>query len=464
MQTGAMRHCGCAIVPPFILESLATCEDAALAGRARATLRLDESLRSRRAPGLRPRGAGRRRPARDDGRTPNRSVHDAGGTTRLPGALVRAEGDPPTDDRSANEAFDGLGHTWQLLARHLGRDSLDGRGMALVATVHFGRRYVNAFWDGEQMVFGDGDGEVFGSFTASLDVIAHELAHGVTQYTSGLHYADQSGALNEHVSDVFGAVVAQYALGQDAREADWLIGADLLLPSVKGVALRSMSAPGTAYDDPRLGRDPQPDRMSRYVQTTDDNGGVHINSGIPNRAFHLVATTLGGPSWLAPAQIWYDAITGDIKADCDFVTFAALTLAAAGDRYGDRSREADAVAAAWQTVEVTGSPSDRPPTVDPLATGGGGPDAARVSVRRSGGFAGIVRERTVTLDDLPSTDAAAWRRLLASNTFQSLQGGEPRPDAFCYGVRCARPPVDVTVPETALPHHVRDLLERTLEP
>ena len=149
------------------------------------------------------------------------------------------------------------------------------------------RDYDNAFWDGTQMVFGDGDGVIFLPFTRSVDVIGHELAHGVTQYTSGLNYQDQSGALNESVSDVFGVLVKQRLLGQTADQADWLVGAELLAPGVNGVALRSMAAPGTAYDDPRLGKDPQPGHMRDYVDTTDDNGGVHINSGIPNKAFHV---------------------------------------------------------------------------------------------------------------------------------------------------------------------------------
>ena len=124
--------------------------------------------------------------------------------------------------------------------------------MALLGTVHYGEGYQNAFWNGERMVFGDGDGVIFGRFTASLDVIGHELTHGVTEHAAGLTYRNQSGALNESVSDVFGVLVAQYRAGQTAAEADWLIGADLLLPGVKGVALRNMLHPGTAYDDPRL--------------------------------------------------------------------------------------------------------------------------------------------------------------------------------------------------------------------
>jgi len=203
------------------------------------------------------------------------------------------------------------------------------------------------------MVFGDGDGEVFGRFTASLSVIGHELAHGVTQYSANLVYRGQSGALNESVSDVFGALVEQRVLGQSAETASWIIGAGLFTDRVQGRGLRSMSAPGTAYDDDVLGTDPQPASMDDYVETQGDNGGVHVNSGIPNRAFYLTAVSIGGEAWGAAGQIWYDTITnGSIPANCDFVGFAAATSAAAAARFGADSAERRAVAQAWTTVGV----------------------------------------------------------------------------------------------------------------
>ena len=237
--------------------------------------------------------------------------------------------------------------------------------------MHFGTNYDNAFWDGTQMVFGDGDGVIFLPFTRSVDVIGHELAHGVTQYTSGLNYQDQSGALNESVSDVFGVLVKQRLLGQTADQADWLVGAELLAPGVNGVALRSMAAPGTAYDDPRLGKDPQPAHLSGYVDTTDDNGGVHINSGIPNKAFHVVATTLGGNAWEVAGQVWVDTITGDISADCDFATFARLTVAAATARHGADSEVVAAVRAGWDAVGVASAADGTDRTRPHRGTGAG---------------------------------------------------------------------------------------------
>jgi Zinc metalloprotease (elastase) len=204
------------------------------------------------------------------------------------------------------------------------------------------------------MVFGDGDGQIFSDFTASVDVIGHELTHGVTQYTAGLTYQGQPGALNESLSDVFGSLVKQYALRQTADQADWLIGAGLLAPRVHGVALRSMREPGTAYDDEVLGKDPQPSTMDGFVHTLEDDGGVHINSGIPNHAFYLVATALGGFAWEKAGLIWYDTLArGNLRPDADFAAFATATRAAAHARYGE-GPEAEAVAKGWSQVGVTG--------------------------------------------------------------------------------------------------------------
>ncbi len=363
--------CRCPIIPPHILERLAAVGDADLAQRAREAL--IDSWSEHRTRGVRDGepAARPRRPRLTRGTIaggPVRLISDARGTTTLPGTKVRGEGDPATADVTVTEAYDGLGATWTLFAEVYGRNSLDGRGLPLRATVHYGHRYVNAFWDGTQMVFGDGDGRVFGRFTASLDVIGHELAHGVTEHTAGMVYRDQPGALNESMSDVFGSLVKQRALGQSAADADWLIGAELLIGDLAGQALRSMKAPGTAYDNPLLGKDPQPAHFRDYVDTEDDNGGVHINSGIPNHAFYLAATALGGNAWDVAGGIWYAVLTGPgIAADVDFATFAGLTVALAISRYGEGSPQATAVRTAWEQVGVLepAPPGDPGPPTDP---------------------------------------------------------------------------------------------------
>ncbi len=342
----------CTIVPPHVLDALARAEEPALAGPARRTLEHDAYERTHRrlttvigAPAL-------ARAPELPADQPHRTVFDARHGQDLPGEKVRGEGDGPGKDATVNRAYAGLGSTFELFSKAYARNSINADGLPLNATVHFGEDYSNAFWNGEQMVFGDGDNEVFLDFTVAVDVIGHELAHGVTQYTANLTYFGQPGALNESYSDVFGALIKQYTLGQTAQEADWLIGAGLLAPRVTGVALRSMKAPGTAYDDDVLGKDPQPATMDDYVRTGRDNGGVHINSGIPNHAFYLLATALGGHAWERAGQIWYDVLTGgELGQQARFTDFAALTGAAARARYGD-GEELQAVLKAWEQVGV----------------------------------------------------------------------------------------------------------------
>ncbi|WP_069466912.1 M4 family metallopeptidase, partial [Actinacidiphila rubida] len=336
----------CTIVPPHVLDALARSGDATLSAYARRTLEHDARERTRRrlttviGPTLaaaRPTGV----PAAGPSDGPRRTIHDAAHLDTLPGTTVREEGAKPSKDGSVNRAYDGLGATFETYLKAYGRHSVDGKGLPLVASVHYLKDYNNAFWNGEQMVFGDGDGRIFLDFTLPVDVIGHELTHGVTQYSANLDYFGQSGALNESVSDVFGSLIKQYSLGQTAEQADWLIGAGLLAPGVHGEALRSMKAPGTAYDDPNLGKDPQPGSMSGYVSTSEDNGGVHLNSGIPNRAFYLAAAAIGGHAWEQAGQIWYDTLTGgSLSTRAQFADFAAATVAAATARYGegDQSR------------------------------------------------------------------------------------------------------------------------------
>jgi Zn-dependent metalloprotease len=266
---------------------------------------------------------------------------------------VRAEGSANSGDPVVDEAYDGLGRTWDFYYEVFERNSIDDEGMPLLATVHYGQGYNNAFWNGRQMVFGDGDGQLFNRFTIALDVIGHELAHGVTEDEAGLVYMFQPGALNEHCSDWAGACIKQRVLNQTAKEADWLIGAGLLGSNVSGVALRSMKEPGTAYDDPVLGKDPQPAHMDNYVDTWQDNGGVHINSGIPNRAFYLAATAIGGYAWEKAGRIWYETLRDTrLTSEPKFEQFARLTIDVAGQLYGGGSTEQKAVGDAWAQVGV----------------------------------------------------------------------------------------------------------------
>jgi Zn-dependent metalloprotease len=228
----------------------------------------------------------------------DRQVFDDQNTWNTDVALVRGEGDQPAAGANANAAYDALGVTRDFYREVLGRDSIDNAGTTLIGNVNFGVEYDNAFWDGERMVFGNGDNKIFKDFTNDVDVPGHELTHGVTQYTAGLEYEDQPGALNEAFSDIFGSCVDQYAQGIDAGEHNWLIGEGVMADALYGEAIRSMSHPGTAYDNPVLGKDPQADTMAGYVA----GGDPHVNSGIINRVFYLTAIDLGT---FKAAKIWY---------------------------------------------------------------------------------------------------------------------------------------------------------------
>jgi hypothetical protein len=226
--------------------------------------------------------------------------------------------------------------------------------------------------------------------------------------------------------------------------------------------------------------------MDHYVDTRDDNGGVHINSGIPNRAFVLAALAIGGNAWEAPGAIWYAVLSGDgIRADCDFATFAGLTVDAAGRAHGEGSPEQVAVRSAWEQVGVLTAVTEPPVRSDQGGEQGGGhggstpgqgsgdreaptrdlPSAdAELLLRRTGGFAGLVRERRLALGELSERDAKDWQHLLSAATLQRIAASTERthPDAYIYSVVCDEAGCDVTVQEPHLPEAIHSLFERTL--
>jgi Zn-dependent metalloprotease len=281
-----------------------------------------------------------------------RTVFDAEQRRALPGRIVRPEGARRTRDASVNEAYDGAGKTYDYFRRVHGRRSVDDHGLGIRSTVHYGKRFSNAHWNGRQMIYGDGDGKYFHCFTSSLDVVAHELTHGVTQYSAALGFSGQCGALAEHFSDVFGILVKQYWLKQRVVQSDWLIGAELLTSRVNGAGIRSMKAPGSAYDDAVLGSDPQPAHMRDYVKTHGDDRGVHVNCGIPNHAFYRAATLLGGYAWENAGRIWYRALTRELGPRARFQQCADATWRVAGELYGAGSAPQDAVRTAWHEVGI----------------------------------------------------------------------------------------------------------------
>jgi len=352
-------------IPPHILKNIATKGTESQKVLAIDTLKLSAQMRGQRQ------ALADFVPAtfRVDVGGKDRVIYDAQNGSGLPGTIVRREGDGPTGDVAVSEAYDGSGITYDLFYDVYQRNSIDGNGMRLDSTVHYRTGYDNAFWDGEQMVYGDGDENLpeeerlFNRFTIAIDIIGHELAHGVTQFEAKLQYFQQPGALNESMSDVFGSLVKQFQLGQTASEADWIIGGGLLTENVNGVGIRSMKAPGTAYDDPVIGKDPQPAHMRDYVNTIADNGGVHINSGIPNHAFYVTSLELGGNAWERAGRIWYVTLKDKLTANSRFQDCANLTYQVAAELFGSGSIEQQAVQKGWAEVglPVDGGGNGTPP-------------------------------------------------------------------------------------------------------
>ena len=349
MHTHHPVHC---IIPPHMLREIIQRGTRAQRIMATASLAWSEQARTVRVSDLAraalASGPGGKR----------RRTYDAKNGSALPGVLVRSEGQPPDADVAINEAYDGAGITYDLFDQVFERDSIDGNGLPLISSIHFQKGFDNAFWNGSQMVYGDGDEDLpaderlFNRFTACLDVIGHELTHGVTQYEANLEYSSQTGALNESMSDVFGSLVKQFHRGQSAAQADWIIGEGLFTANVNGVGIRSMKAPGTAYDDAVLGKDPQPAHMRDYVNTLEDDGGVHLNSGIPNHAFYTACVTLGGNAWEKMGLVWYKTLAEKLTVSSNFQDAANKTYAVAGDLFGVGSTEQTAVKVGWAKVGI----------------------------------------------------------------------------------------------------------------
>jgi Zn-dependent metalloprotease len=336
-------HC---IVPPYLVERLARSPDARIRRQALELAAEGAAARAVRAtlaslPGMAaiPSPAARK----------HRLVYDAQhqGMTSLPGKLVRSEGGPATRDPAVDEAYRHAGSVYDFYKTVFARNSLDDRGMSLVSSVHFRRDHNNAYWNGEQMIYGDGDGRLFVRFTRALDVVGHEFSHGVVTHTCNLVYRDEPGALNEHMADVFGVLVEQWKRKRTARNGNWLVGEAIMGPGVKAKALRSFKDEKAFENDPILGTDPQPKHYAKRYRGSDDYGGVHINSGIPNHAFYRVATALGGNAWARAGAIWYRTLYR-LRSTSDFGDMARETTTVAGELYG--ASVAGVVRAAWKDV------------------------------------------------------------------------------------------------------------------
>lgn len=344
------HHPLCCFVPPYMAENLQTSADPAVRQIALASLgneyRTARRLLSQQFMASPPRPLSGKR----------RQIFDMGGTSDpLPGRVVRQEGDLPVDDEAANEAYEHTGDVYDFYHDVFERDSLDDAGMPLRSSVHvadtFGEPMSNAFFNGRQMAYGDGDGQLFTRFTQALDVVGHELTHGVVSFTSNLDYYGESGALNESFADVMGSLIQQWKYDQTVEQADWYIGREVLGPAADIPGVRTFKGEPAYQNSPNFGTDPQPKHYRDRYTGSRNRGGVHLNSGIPNHAFYLATMTIGGYAWEKVGKIWYVAMKSALAPDATFREAAEATITIAG-HYGDRSDEQQAIRQAWQEVGV----------------------------------------------------------------------------------------------------------------
>jgi Zn-dependent metalloprotease len=274
---------------------------------------------------------------------PQITVFDCAHAVTLPGTFLANPGS--SADGTAKRAFVEAAAVADFYQTAFGRNSVDNAGMTLLSSIHYSVNYNNAFWNGSQMTYGDGDGSIFIDFTTSSDVIGHELTHGVTQHSAALSYANQAGGLNESMSDVFGSMFRQWQAGQDVKKADWLIGKDIMGPGALArgfTCLRDLANPAAKHC-----LAPQPTKFSQYKDGMDP----HESSGIPNLAFYHAATAIGGKSWEKAGRIWYQALTGFAPSpNMKMKVFANRTRKLAASLFPTEGAVKTAVDKAWTKV------------------------------------------------------------------------------------------------------------------
>jgi Zn-dependent metalloprotease len=346
---GGFMQCHCFIVPKDVLERFAKDKSLSAAERqnfanmaefeahwrkVRSAASVANALALSSLSGATPTAAGV---------LPSVTVYNCATSTHLPGTFVPTPG--TSADATAKRAFVETTAVAEFYRKIFGRNSVDNQGMALQSSIHYGVKYNNAFWNGTQMTYGDGDGNIFVDFTKGNDVIGHELTHGVTQFSAQFAYANEPGGLNESASDVFGSMFRQWQKKQTVTAADWLIGNDIMGKGAiaKGyTCLRDMANPAAAHC-----LSPQPTQYSQYQPGMDP----HYSSGIPNFAFYKAAMALGGHSWDVAGQIWYKALTGFAPSpNMKMKVFANRTRKLAKSLYPTQPAVYAAVHQAWLAV------------------------------------------------------------------------------------------------------------------
>jgi Zn-dependent metalloprotease len=342
-----MYQCTCAIVPKDVLERIAgdTKLDPELRKAAADSARVSDAFRL-----LRNQHGALSSLAQSSGahlleltKTPSVTVYDCKQTQTLPGTPI---GSPArSKDGTVKRAFKETKSVAKFYKTIFGRNSVDGAGMTLMSSVHYGKRYNNAMWTGSEMLYGDGDGKLFIDFTGGNDVIGHELTHGVTQFSLQLAYSGDAGGLNESMSDCFGSMFRQWEAKQDVTAADWLIGSDIMgsAAKLKGyTCLRNMANPA---DKTALAAQP-----TLYSQIT-PGMDPHYSSGPPNLAFTTACLTLGGRSWDRIGQVWYAVLTtSGANPNMTIPQFAARARQVAQQMYPRQPAVAAAVDAGWKKI------------------------------------------------------------------------------------------------------------------
>ena len=347
-QVDRLRGCTCHIVPADVLRRFST-DDALTVEQRKSfadTSKLDAELRKLRSQAGRVSNiANLIAPSNLQAvaSAPAITVYDCHHAQTLPGRLVRK---PATAaDLTAKRVFVETSSVATFYSEVFGRNSIDGAGMTVQSSIHYGSGYNNAFWNGTQMTYGDGDGAIFVDFSQGNDVIAHELTHGVTQYSLRLVYANEAGGLNESLSDCFGSMFRQWDAKQSVDKADWLIGASIMGPAAKAkgfTCLRDMANPAAPHC-----LSPQPTQYAQIMPGMDP----HESSGPPNLAFCTTAKAMGGNSWDEVGQVWYKAMTGyGPSPNMKMQAFAKRTRTAAAELYPRDQKLAAAVDAGWKSI------------------------------------------------------------------------------------------------------------------
>lgn len=343
-----VSRCRCAFVPTSVLDRFAV--DLTLSETLRQafqdTAQHASGWRSQRT-SISP--AARHAKAKPQGANPSLRpeilIFDSRHSSTLPGNHIAIA--DPYQDETAHRIHQNIQSILLFYKSIFNRNSVDNNGMGIFTSIHYGNSYCNAYWNGSQMVIGDGDGEIFTDFAFSDDVLVHELTHGVTQYTLGLGFTGEPGALNESLSDIFSAVYRQWRLRQSSQLADWTIGSTVLGQSARKMGytcLRSLSEPDSPTSLMRL---------PGHMRDWDPNGDPHINSGIPSQAFYRAAMQVGGNTWDRVALIWYSAMAnGRRQPNMTFAEFASATITRASALFRSNAAVPKSIENSWRQVGV----------------------------------------------------------------------------------------------------------------